>query len=164
MKQTIRRTLQRVCMAVAMLTMTAGAVGAANSGTATALASHKPRTVPYAITATCAQISQTGSTLVIVCAGTSSIDGDGAVVATIMFNGTSATDSSIGYFANGIRRSTETFTVAVDATGVTTLTGSGTCRAGTGVHKHEKCSYTLTGTKDPGANVSSSKEVGTVTR
>ena len=45
-----------------------------------------------------------------------------------------------------------------------TLTGSGTCTGGTGVHKHEKCSYTLTGTTNPQTNVSSTKEVGTTTR
>ena len=71
MLQTRRGTLRVVGMAVAVLVMTAGAAGAA-------LAPQKPRKVPYTLTGTCAQISQTGSTLVIVCAGTSSIDGDGA--------------------------------------------------------------------------------------
>jgi hypothetical protein len=151
-------------MAVAVLVMTAGAAGAANRGAATALAPQKPRPVPYTGTATCAQINQTGSTHMIVCAGTSSIDGDIAAVATITLNGTSGTDTSIEYDANGARRVKETFTGGVDANGMVTLTGTGTCTGGTGVHKHEKCSYTLTGTTNPQTNLSTNKEVGTTTR
>ena len=93
MLQTRRGTLRVVGMAVAVLVMAAGAAGAVNCGTATALAHHKPRTVPFTGTATCAQISQIGYTHVIVCAGTSSIDGDIAAVAKITINGTSGTDT-----------------------------------------------------------------------
>ena len=85
-------------------------------------------------------------------------------MAKITFNGTSGTDTSVGYFADGVRRSKETFTVATDATGMTTLTGSGTCTGGTGVYKHARCRYALTGTSNSKTNVSSTKEVGTVTR
>lgn len=144
--------------------MTAGSAAAANRGTATTLAPQKPRTVPYTATATSAQISQTGSAHVIVCAGTSSIDGDGAAVATFTINGTSGTGTAIGYFAGGVRRSKETFTVAAGANGMVALTGSGTCTGGTGVYKHAKCSYTLTGTTNPQTNVGPSMEVGTITR
>jgi hypothetical protein len=151
-------------MAAAVLVVTAGGAAAANGATGTALAPQKPRTVPYTVTATCATISHTGSKSVIVCAGTHSIDGDVAAVATITLNGTSGTDTAIEYDANGARRVKETFTGGVDANGMITLTGSGTCTGGTGVHKHEKCSYTLTGTTNPQTNVSSSKEVGTTTR
>jgi len=126
--------------------------------------SQKAHTVRYTLTGTCAQISQTGSTLVIVCAGTSSVDREGAAVANITFRGTNGTATSTAYFDDGVRRSKETSTVATDASGATSLTGSGTCTGGTGVYKHAKCSYALTGTTYPKSNVSSSKEVGTVTR
>lgn len=164
MLQTSHGALRVVGMALAVLVMTAGAAGAA-------LTPQKPRTVPYTGTATCAQISQTGSTLVIVCADTSFTVGgisskgeDGAAVATITLNGTHGTSTAIGYFANGVRRSKETFTVATDATGMATLTGSGTCTGGTGFWKHAKCSYTLTGTTNTKTLVGTSKEVGTITR
>ncbi|HEY6425765.1 MAG TPA: hypothetical protein VIX84_00895, partial [Acidimicrobiales bacterium] len=143
---------------MAVLVMTAGSAAAANRGTATALAPQKPHTVPYTATGTCATISQTGSTRVIVCAGTNSIYGSGAAVATIMQNGLNGTDTSIEYDANGARRVKETFTAAVGANGIITLTGSGTCTGGTGVYKHAKCSYSLTGTTNPQTNVSSSME------
>jgi hypothetical protein len=101
---------------------------------------------------------------VLVCAGTHSIDGNIAAVATITFHGLNGTDTSIEYDANGARRVKETFSVAVGVNGTITLTGRGICTGGTGVHKNEKCGYTLTGTTNPHANVSSSKEVGTTTR
>jgi Na+/glutamate symporter len=144
-------------MAVAVLIVTAGAAG-------TALASQGPRTIHYTATATCAQISQTGSTLKIVCAGTTSIGQDGAAVATITLNGTHGTATAVGYFANGVRESRETFTLAMDATGMVSLTGTGTCTGGTGFFKHARCSYTLTGTTNPKTLVGSSNEVGTITR
>jgi hypothetical protein len=157
-KPTRHRALQVVGVAVTVLIVTAGAAR-------TALASQKPSTIQYTATATCAQISETGSTLEIVCAGSSSVDGDGAAVATITLNGTSGTATSVGYFADGVRRSKETFTVARDASGTTTTpTGSGTCTGGTGIYRHARCSYALTGTTNSKSNVSSSKEVGTVTR
>lgn len=164
MLQAARRTLRVAGIAVAVLLLAAGSAAAANRGTGTALAPQKPRTVPYTETATCATISQTGSTHTLVCAGTHSIDGNIAAVATITLNGLNGTDTSIEYDANGARRVKETFTAAAGANGMVTLAGSGTCTGGTGVHKHEKCSYTLTGTTNPQTNVSSSKEVGTTTR
>ena len=85
-------------------------------------------------------------------------------MATITFSGLHGTDTSIEYSANGARKVKETFTAAVAANGMITLTGSGICTGGTGVYKHVKCSYNLTGTMNPGSNVSSSKEVGTITR
>ena len=164
--QTRRRAIRVAGVAAAVLVMTAGVAAAANRGTGTSLAAqqHTARTVPYTETATCAQISHNGSTSVQVCAGTNLIYGNVAAVATITLNGLSGTDTSIEYDANGSRRVKETFTAAVGANGVITLAGNGTCTGGTGVHKNEKCSYTLTGATIPQTNVSSSKEVGTATR
>jgi hypothetical protein len=149
-----------VCVGVAVLLMIAGTAVAPGA----ALASQKQRTIPYTLTGNCAQVSQTSSPIEIVCAGHSSIDGDGAAVATYTFNGTHATGTSIAYFADGVRRTEETFTVATDATGMITLTGSGTCIGGRGAYKHAKCSYALTGATNPKTSVGTSKEVGTVSR
>jgi hypothetical protein len=166
MLQTRRRAIRVAGVVAAVLVMTAGVAAAANRGTGTALAAqqHTARTVPYTETATCASLGHHGSISVQVCAGTNSIDGKVAAVAKITLNGLSGTDTSIEYDANGSRRVKETFTAAVGANGMITLAGSGTCTGGTGVHKHEKCSYTLTGTTNPQTNLSSSKEVGTTTR
>jgi hypothetical protein len=79
-------------------------------------------------------------------------------------NGLSGTDTSIEYDTNGSRKVKETFTGGVGANGMIILAGHGICTGGTGVHKNEKCSYTLSGTTNPQTNVSSSKEVGTTTR
>ncbi len=165
MLQARRGAFRVLSMTLAVLFITVGVAGAA-------LAAKNPRTVPYTGTATCAEISQTGSTVVLACAGTSLTIGgkssstgeDGAAVATITFKGLHATDTAIGYFANGVRRSKETFTVATDATGMETLAGTGTCTGGTGFWQHAKCSYTLTGTTNPKTLVGTSKEVGTITR
>jgi hypothetical protein len=148
----------------ALLVMISGSASAANRGAATALAAHKRHTIPYTETATCAPIRQNGPVSVIVCAGTNSLDGNIAAVATITLNGVSGTDTSIEYDANGARRVRETFTGALDSNGMITLTGSGTCTGGTGVHRHEKCSYTLNGTTDPQNRLSHSTETGTTTR
>ena len=164
MLQTRSRTLRIAGMAAAVVVMAAGAAAALNGGTGAALAPQKrarsrtPRPVPARRSA------KPGPTRVIVCAGTNSLYGSGAAVATITLNGVNGTDTSIEYDAYGARRVKETFTAAVGANGAITLTGSGTCTGGTGVYKHARCSYTLTGTMNPQSNVSSSMEVGTITR
>jgi hypothetical protein len=165
MLQARRRTLRVAGIAAAMLLMTAGSAAAANHGTGTAAAAQrKSRTVTFTETATCAPISQNGAVSEEVCAGTHSLDGDVAAVATIALNGLSGTDTSIEYDANGARRVKETFTGAPGPNGMITLTGSGTCTGGTGVHRHEKCGYTLTVTTDPQTRLSHSTETGTTTR
>ncbi len=170
MLQTRRRALRRTGVAAAVLVITACSSTATNHSTGTTVVSQPrtavvaQRTVPYTATATCAPISQTVSRRVLVCAGTSTVDGNIAAVATITLHGLHGTDTSIEYDANGARMVKETFTAAVSANGTITLTGHGICTGGTGVHKHEKCTYTLTGMTKPHANVSTSKEVGTTTR
>src|SRR5260370_2466495 len=77
MLQTGRRVLSVVAvaaMAAAGLIMTTGDGAAAGRGS---------RTVGWTQTGTGAHISQNGSTLVIVSAVTNSLDGNGAVVATV---------------------------------------------------------------------------------
>ncbi len=167
MLQTRRMALRAAAVAAAVLVMTAGAAAAANRGSGTALAAqkHKSRTVTYTETDTGAQISQNGSLSVQVTAGTNSLDGDGASVTTITLNGNIGTDTSILYHANGVGRFKEAFTLgAPDANGMIPFTGSGQCTGGTGVHKHEKCSYTYAGTENPQTTVFHLKITGTTTR
>jgi hypothetical protein len=122
------------------------------------------RTVGWTQTGTGALINQNGSTL-IVSAVHNSIDGDGAVVATLTLNGNGGTDTAVRYQANGVGRFEETFSNgAPDANGVMPFTGSGKCTGGTGVHKNEKCSYTTTGTYNPNTSVVSFNITGTTTR
>jgi hypothetical protein len=164
MLQTGRRAVAAVAaVAAAGLVMTAGA-GAAGSPS-------KPRTVTWTQTGIGVLI-QNGSTVIppglppgtlVVGAVRDSLDGDGAFVGTT--NGVSETN--IFYMANGVHQVTEptSFTPgAPDANGMIPYTGSGKCTGGTGVHKHEKCSYTYTGTLNPKTSVFSYKGTGTTTR
>jgi hypothetical protein len=125
----------------------------------------KTRTVSWTQTGVGSSISQDGS-LMIVAAVKNSLDGDGAVVSTVTLNGTSGTDTATRYQANGVQKFEESFTLgAADANGLTPYSGSGKCTGpGTGVHKHEQCSYTFTGTLNPTTQVLNFNITGTTTR
>jgi hypothetical protein len=59
----------------------------------------------------------------------------------------SGSDLVTTYFADGVRRTADSFTLSPPHTdGVGTITGSGKCVGGTGIHRLEKCTYTITGT------------------
>ena len=48
------------------------------------------------------------------------------------------------YFADGVQKLKETFTLGAPyANDISTLTGTGKCVGGTGVHKEQKCTYLL---------------------
>ena len=73
-------------------------------------------------------------------------------------------DRVTNYFADGVSKTTNTFEVsAPDASGIGTITGSGKCVGGTGVHKHEHCAYTFTGTFDYKTTLTKLTSIGTVT-
>lgn len=167
MLQTGRRAIRVAGVAAAVLVVTAGVAAAANRGTGTALPArqHTARTVKYTETGTCAIISQNGPMVVEACAGHNSLDGDLASVTTSTINGSGGTDTAIDYRINGVSRANETFTIgARDANGLNPVTGTGTCTGGTGVHKHEKCSYTFTETVNPQTKVDQVTITGTTTR
>jgi len=156
-----RGFLRGAGMSAGVLVIAACSMAVATSNVA---AQSKPRTVHYTATALCAQISQSGTTHVLVCAGSSPVFGGSvAAVAPTTFSGLHATDNASLYTANGVRRSKETFTAEAGANGAITFTGSGVCTGGTGVFKNAKCNYALTGSQNPGSNVTSSTEVGTIT-
>jgi hypothetical protein len=167
MLQTGRRALRVAAVAAvaaAGLVMTAGAGGAGSPS--------KPRTVTWTQTGIGTLISQNGSTVIppglptgtlVVGAFKDSLDGNGAFVGTTSNN----TETNIGYVANGVSKVFESPSYtpgAPDANGMIPYTGSGKCTGGTGVHKHEKCSYTFTGTLNPKTTVFSYTITGTKTR
>jgi hypothetical protein len=127
--------------------------------------SARSRTVSWTQTGTGASISKDGS-LMVVAAVKNSLDGDGAVVSTITLNGTNGTDTATRYQANGVQKFQESFTLGTpDANGLTPYSGSGKCTGpGTGVHKHEQCSYTYTGTLNSTTQVVEFSVSGTTTR
>jgi hypothetical protein len=146
----------------AALVMTGGA-GAAAAGVRATPAAAKDK--PFTETIDGAQISQTGSTLMSVWSDKNSVEGDGAGVVTITLNGTNATGTGTQYWASGAAKFTETFTLgAAGADGTIPYSGSGKCAGGTGVHKHEKCSFTFDGSLNPTTTVFHSDVTGTVTR
>ncbi len=75
------------------------------------------------------------------------------------------TDTVTIYCADGVSKSKATFVLnAPNAQGIIPYTGSGKCVGGTGVHKKEKCAYTLKGSYNPKTGVETAKATGTDTR
>ena len=98
-----------------------------------------------------------------------SVSGEGAGIQRTSVSGTgfplSGTDTVVTYFAKGIQRTKDTFTLAApDANGISAITGSGKCTTGTGIYKTQKCSYTFTGTYDTMRTIAKVKVKGTYTR
>lgn len=132
-------------------------------------AATKPRA--YHLTLLGAQISGQGtSSFQAAYKVTSSADGSGAAVQVGKTTGTkfplSGTSSDSAYFADGVSKSKDTFKIATPnaASGISVVTGTGKCVGGTGVHKHEKCSYKLVGTINTKTNVSKVTVTGKTTR
>jgi hypothetical protein len=116
-----------------------------------------------------AQISAKGNSFVSVYKVVSSLDGTGASIQDGSVTGTafplSGTDTTTTYFANGVGKSKDKYKLgALNAKGISTITGSGKCVGGTGVHKKEKCTYTFTGTYNTKTTVANVKVTGTNTR
>jgi hypothetical protein len=127
-------------------------------------ASLSSRATAWTQTGTGALITQGGSQL-LVASVSNSLDGDGAVVARITLNATGGTDTAVRYQANGVGTFVEQFTNGTpDANGVLPFTGTGRCTGGTGVHRHERCRYTTTGTYNPTTSVVSFTITGMTTR
>jgi hypothetical protein len=116
-----------------------------------------------------AQISMTGLTLKGAFIVTNSLDGTGAGIQEGSISGTtfpiSGKTTDTDYFADGVQKLQETFTLGTpNANGISTLTGTGTCVGGTGVHEKQKCTYTFTGTDNLNTKVATAKVTGTYTR
>jgi hypothetical protein len=151
---------------------TAGIVGLIIAGGLSTYAVAAPKgPTKRAFTATIrgAQISSHGTSFEAVYKVVSSLDGTGAAIQDGTLAGTTlpvkGKDTWTAYLANGVSRRKETFTLrALNSNGISTITGSGKCTGGTGVHKNEKCTYTFTGTFNSTTGVSIVKAKGTDTR
>lgn len=134
-----------------------------------ALAAKKPHKRTFKETGLGAVIVQSGNSFEAVLQATNSLNGDGAGVQVGVYSSTTfpvtGTDTVHEYFANGVLITKDTFTIAApNAAGISTITGSGKCAGGTGVHKKEKCTYTVAGTINTKTLVDSATITGTDTR
>ncbi len=69
------------------------------------------------------------------------------------------------FYADGIQRTADALTLAAPGTdGIGAVTGKGSCTTGTGLHKGENCTYTVTGTYDLNTGVTKLRFAGTFTR
>ena len=123
----------------------------------------------YTETLTGARISLHGASFESVYKVVSKVDRTGAAIQDGTFTATTfpltGTETFTTYFANGVLRATSTFTLtAPDASGTGTITGSGKCVGGTGVHKREKCAFKLNGTYNSTTTVTNVTVAGTDTR
>jgi hypothetical protein len=151
---------------------TAGMVGLIIAGglSAYAVAAPKgPTKRSYTATLTGAEISSHGTSFEAVYKVVSSLDGTGAAIQDGTFAGitlpVNGKATFTAYFANGVSKTTDTFAFsALNSTGISTVTGSGKCAGGTGVHKNEKCTYTFMGTFNSKTGISIIKVKGTDTR
>jgi hypothetical protein len=74
-------------------------------------------------------------------------------------------DTMTLFYADGVQRTSDTFTRAAPRTdGIGEISGKGTCTTGSGLHKGEKCTYTITGTYDLNTGVTKLRFAGTFTR
>jgi hypothetical protein len=96
----------------------------------------------------------------------SSLDGTGAAISQFrlssragLVTGTSVTTI---YFRDGVSKQRGSFKqVAPSANGIIKVTGHGRCAGGTGIHRRERCSYTLTGAYNAKTNQNTLKASGT---
>lgn len=97
----------------------------------------------------------------------SSLYGNGAAVQNAkLLNSTfpiHGTDSTTTYYASGAAKTKDKFTLGVlNASGIGKITGTGKCAGGTGIHKHQRCTYKLTGTYNSKTMVSHVTAKGTI--
>lgn len=149
----------------------AGAMGlvVALGVTGSAVAAKKPKKRAFTQTDLGAQIFGSGTSFQSAYKVKDSLEGNGASVqvgtvssaTTFPLSGTSKTTT---YFANGVARSQDTFTLSAPTANISTITGTGKCLGGTGVHKKEKCSYSFTGTYNTMTTVTTVTAKGTDTQ
>jgi hypothetical protein len=73
-------------------------------------------------------------------------------------------DTATTYYGDCAAVTKDTFTIrTLNSSGVGAITGSGKCAGGTGIHKHQVCTYKLSGTYNSKTMVSHTITTGTVT-
>ena len=147
------------------------AIAAAGLGvTGVALAAGKPpHKRSFTAFAVGAQISANGNRFESVYRVIRSPDGGGAAIQDgVLLGGTypvTGNDTMKLFFADGVQHMSDTFTRGVPHTdGIGEITGKGTCTTGSGLHKGETCTYTISGTYDLQTGVTKLRLRGTLTR
>ena len=155
----MRRSSLAVIGTIGMLAV-AGVTGYA------AAAQKKPRSHSFTMTMNGARISTGDYVFKVV----SSLDGTGAAI-THVTSSTPTAFPDVGssvtaiYFRDGLSKQRISFKqYAPGPNGISKFTGHGKCSGGTGVHKAETCTYTLTGTYNVRTNQNNLKVTGTDTR
>jgi hypothetical protein len=153
--------------ALISLAVTAAA-GVDVSGVAAA-AGKAPHKRSFTAVAVGAQISANGNRFETVYRVIRSPDGGGAAIQDGVLLGSTypvtGTDTMKLFYADGVQRMSDTFTRSGPHTdGIGDVTGKGTCTTGSGLHKGETCTYTITGTYDLYTGVTKLRFAGTFTR
>jgi hypothetical protein len=144
------------------------AVGVGGSAVASA-AGKAPHKRSFTAVAVGAQISANGNRFETVYRVIRSPDGGGAGMQDGVLLGSTypvtGNDTMTLFYADGVQRMSDTFTRGAPRTdGIGDITGKGTCTTGSGLHKGEKCTYTITGTYDLNTGVTKLRFAGTFTR
>ncbi len=97
----------------------------------------------------------------------SSLYGNGAAVQHAKLLNSSfpirGTDTVTAYYADGAARTGDRFTLgSPNPSGIAIITGTGKCTGGTGIHRHQRCAYKLTGTYNTKTMVSQVTATGTI--
>jgi hypothetical protein len=147
----------------------AAALGVAATAGAAGTAGKAPHKRAFTAVAVGAPISSNGNRFETVFRIIRSPDGGGAGMQDGVLLGTTypvtGTDTMKLFYADGVQRMSDAFTRGAPHTdGVGDITGKGTCTTGSGLHKGETCTYTITGTYDLNTGVTKLHLAGTFTR
>lgn len=116
-----------------------------------------------------AQVSTNGNRFETVYRVIRSPDGGGAAIQDGVLLGSTypvtSNDTMRLFYADGVQHVSDTLTRAAPHTdGIGAISGKGTCTTGSGLHKGEQCTYTVTGTYDLNTGVTKLRFAGTFTR
>jgi hypothetical protein len=161
-----RRVLMRRASFIGVAAIAAAGLGVAGVAPAAAKAPHKRG---FTVVAVGAQISANGNRFETVYRVIRSPDGGGAGIQDGVLLGSTypvtGNDTMKLFYADGVQHMSDTFTRGAPHTdGIGDITGKGACTTGSGLHKGEKCTYTISGTYDLQTGVTKLRFTGTLTR
>jgi hypothetical protein len=140
-------------VAIATALVVLALAGCGSAVTTTPLGAARPKTRRYTETGQGAEITRGGSPYEAVFRAVGALNGTcagierGAVSGTTFPLTEAATTTT--YCANGVTTAKSTAKIAKpNASGISTVTGSGTCTGGSGIHTQEKCTYKFTGSEN----------------
>jgi hypothetical protein len=148
----------------------AAIAAAGMSAAGVALAAGKaPHKRSFTAVAVGAQISANGNRFEAVYRVIRSPDGGGAGIQDgVLLGGTypvTGNDTTKLFYADGVQHMSDTFTRGAPHTdGIGDITGKGTCTTGSGRHRGETCTYTISGSYDLQTGVTKLRFAGTLTR